>query len=113
MVTIDQGSGQFNATGGSPQTQNPQQAPGGIQPNEVGNNNLQTVINSKNLFSTTQDKAILTLPGASSQTLLAKESDTSTGPKASGLETGAFITVVGLVLLVGSFLIIRKLTYQE
>lgn len=115
MVTIDQGDGQFQGTGGATQTQNPQVAPGNLQTGSAQDSNLQTVIGGTSLFSNPQANAIITVPsssGSNVESLLASEADNQThsSKTITSAQSNAFIGVVALILLIGAFFIIRKFT---
>jgi hypothetical protein len=96
-------------SGGITQTQNPQQVPGEVQPISE-NSEVQTAFDGSNLFANPQANAIISLPNASSntQTLLANETE-STPVSGSNLQTGAVITIVTLVILVGAYIVTRRL----
>lgn len=116
MVTVEQGSGQFQGTGGATQTRNPQQAPANLQPNGAQQGGLQNVVTGSNLFSNPQSSAIITIPGntsTSAQSLVASEAATNTQSDISSTRAGTMVGVVALLLLIGGFLVIRKFTADE
>lgn len=116
MVTVEQGSGQFQGTGGATQTRNPQQAPANLQPNGAQQSGLQNVITGSNLFSNPQSNAVITIPGntsTSAQSLIANEAVPNTQNDISSTRAGIIVGVIALLLLIGGFLIIRKLTADE
>ncbi len=116
MVTVEQGSGQFQGTGGATQTRNPQQAPANLQPNGAQQSGLQNVITGSNLFSNPQSNAVITIPGntsTSAQSLIANEAVPNTQNDISSTRASITVGIIALLLLIGGFLIIRKLTADE
>ena len=117
MVTIEQGDGQFQGTGGATQTQNPQNlAPANLQPNGAQTSNLQTVVNSPSLFTNPQANAVITIPNGSSssiESLLASEAAPKTEQGVTSAQTNAFMGVIALLILLGAFFIIRKFTSDK
>ncbi len=118
MVTIEQGDGQFQGTGGATQTQNPQTAPANLQPNGAQGNNLQSVVGGLSLFSNPQANAVIVVPSGGNsnvESLLASEADNSAKPSngISSAQSGAFVGVVALLLLIGAFFIIRHFTSEN
>jgi hypothetical protein len=117
MVTIEQGDGQFQGTGGATQTQNPQAlAPTSLQPNGAQSSNLQTVITSPSLFSNPQSSAVITVSGSSSssvESLLASEAAPRENQGVTAAQTNAFFGVIAFLILLGAFFIIRNFTSEK
>lgn len=116
MVTIEQGNGQFQGTGGATETRNPQQAPANLQPSETQNSNLQNVVTGNSLFNNPQSNAVIALPSSTStsaESLLAGEAAPKVQNGVSSATAGTIVGTVALLLLIGGFLVIHKLTAPE
>lgn len=110
MVTVEQGGDQFQNTTNTTQTGVPQQAPANLQPNGSAQTDIQNAVSTTDLFGNPQENAIITISGTGNQTaesLVAANADISIA-KASNQTT---ILVAGalLVIMIGSFLIVRKI----
>ncbi|HSW73721.1 MAG TPA: hypothetical protein VLG71_01060 [Candidatus Limnocylindria bacterium] len=113
MVTVEQGSIQDQAASSGVQTQNPQSsAPTNLQPNVANNSNLQNVVNTQSLFSNPNSSATITVQtnGSSIESLLASEAAPNNSPSNHTLMNVLFLCSVAILIVVGSFLIFKKLS---
>lgn len=109
MTTVEQGGDQLQGVNSTTQTRNPQQAPANLQPNGAVQNNIQNVVTGTNLFSNPQTSAIVTVSGSelTAESLVAADADTSV-KGSSTPQTSVLIIATVALIIVGSFLIIRR-----